>query len=267
MLRSLPGHPVRIWFPAPLRFRPPSEISMTAPVPTFTGLENVASHLRRSFDDIGSVVVERVLNRNENTKVASMDLSPEALRAFLPHAGAEPTSGLPDSANVPPMGQDEQREAMLAWLRQTFAANMEGKPSEKFKVGLWRPGREALVGSVRVAVSGIPAAPTPAAADHAAAKHSRTWELLMPNGERIVTSDPEVVEAHRRMLESNVRGMVVFTEQVATFLQLVALGAEIERRQLALEAKARKACGLPPDHDWLTPQRSNVLPFQGSPKP
>ena len=264
MLRSIPGHPVRIWLPTPLRFHPPSEISMTAPVPTFTGLENVARHLRHSFDDIGSVVVERVLNRNENTKVASMELSPEALRAFLPHAEAQPTSGLPEAANVPPMGQDEQREAMLAWLRQTFASNMEGKPTEKFKVGLWRPGREALVGSVRVRVSGIPSTEP---ADPAAATPARTWELLMPNGERIVTADPDIVEAHRRMLESSVRGMVVFTEQVGTFLHLVAQNAEIERRQLALEAKARWACGLPPDHDWLAPRRSNVLPFHGSPKP
>ena len=88
----------------------------------------------------------------------------------------------------------------------------------------------------------------------------------MPTGERIVTSDPDVVEAHRRMLESNVRGMVVFTEQVGTFLQLVAQGAEAERRQIALEARIRAVCGLPHDHDWLAPSRSNVLPFQGSPK-
>lgn len=267
MLRSIPSDPVRIWLLTPLRFHPPSEISMTTPAPTFTGLENVARHLRHSFDDIGSVVVERVLNRNENTKVASMELSPETLRAFLPHAEAEPTSGLPESANLPPMGKDEQREAMLAWLCQTFAANMEGKPTEKFKVGLWRPGREALVGSVRVTVSGIPSAPSPEPADPAAATPARTWELLMPNGERIVTADPEIVEAHRRMLESSVRGMVVFGEQVRTFLELMAQAAETDRRQAALEAKARIACGYPPDHDWLAPRRSNVLPFQGSPKP
>ena len=156
MLRSLPGHPVRIWLPTPLRFRPLSEISMTAPVPTFTGLENVASHLRNSFAEIGLVIVERVVNRNDNTKVASIELSPEALRAFLAGPGLEPASALPDGDHEALMRPEEQQEAMLAWLRHTFAANMEGKPSAKFKVGLWTPKREALVRSVRVAVSGAP---------------------------------------------------------------------------------------------------------------
>ena len=267
MLRSLTGQPVKKWLVDPVGCRTLQGNPMLTHTPTFNGLANVASHLRNSFAEIGLVIVERVVNRNDNTKVASIELSPEALRAFLPVPGAEPASALPDGANEQPACPEEQQEALLAWLRHTFAANMEGKPSEKFKVGLWRPGREALVGSVRVAVSGIPVAPTPAAADHAAATHTRTWELLMPNGERIVTSDPEVVEAHRRMLEFNVRGMVVFTEQVGTFLQLVAQSAETERRQVALEAKVRAVCGLPPDHDWLAPTRSNVLPFQGSPKP
>ena len=267
MLRSIPGHPVRIWLPTPLRFHTPSEISMTAPAPTFTGLENVASHLRRSFDDIASVVVERVVTRNDNTKVASIDLSPEALRAFLPTPGPDPTSGLPDRANGPLVGQSEQREAMLAWLRQTFAANMGGEPSVKFKVGLWKPKREALVGSVRVKVSGIATAPVPTVPDPATALPRRTWELLMPNGERIVTSDPDVVDAHRHLLEAHARGTVVFSQQVETFLKLVAQNAEIERRQIALEAKAKLLCGLPPDQDWPPPRRSNVLPFAGSPKP
>ncbi len=265
MLRSLAGQPAKKWLIGPVGCRPPPEISMLTSTPTFNGLANVASHLRNSFAEIGLVIVERVVNRNHNTKVAAIDLSPEALRAFLPEPGPEPASALPDGAHEPLMRPEEQQEAVLAWLRHTFAANMECKPSAKFKVGLWTPKREALVRSVRVAVSGLPNLPTSAAP--AAATPSRTWELLMPNGERIVTSDPDVVEAHRRMLEFNVRGMVVFTEQVGTFLQLVAQSAETERRQVALEAKVRAVCGLPPDHDWLAPKRSNVLPFQGSPKP
>ena len=267
MLRSLTGQPVKKWLVDPVGCRTPQGNPMLTRTPTFNGLANVASHLRNSFAEIGLVVVERVVNRNHNTKVAAIDLSPEALRAFLPCPGAEPASALPGGANEPPTCPEEQQEAMLAWLRHTFAANMEGKPSAKFKVGLWTPKREALVRSVRVAVSGVPILPTSATPAPSAATPSRTWELLMPNGERIVTSDPEVVEAHRRLLEANVRGMVMFTEQVGTFLQLVAQSAETERRQVALEAKARAVCGLPPDHDWLAPRRSNILPFQGSPKP
>ena len=267
MLRSLTGQPAKKWLIDPVGCGTPQEIPMLTSPPTFNGLASVASHLRNSFAEIGLVIVERVVNRNHNTKVAAIDLSPEALRAFLPAPGPEPASVLPGGAQEPLMRPEEQQEAMLAWLRHTFAANMEGKPTVKFKVGLWTPKREALVRSVRVAVSGLSNLPTSAAPALAAPTPSRTWELLMPNGERIVTSDPEVVEAHHRMLEFNVRGMVVFTEQVGTFLQLVAQSAETERRQVALEAKARAVCGLPPDHDWLAPRRSNILPFLGSPKP
>lgn len=234
---------------------------MFALAPTFTGLDNVASHFRRSFADIATVVVERVINRNENAKVASVDVSPEALAAFLSAREVEPTSGPPEGADGSPASRDEQREAVLAWLRHTFAANMRGEPSVKFKVGLWTSKREALVGSVRVMVSGLPPAvePTPP-------PPVQTWELLLPNGERIVTSDPDIVDAHRRMLESSVRGMVVYGEQVRAFLDILVQTEETERRQVELEAKVRLACGFPPDHDFHPRARSKVLPFQGAPK-
>lgn len=235
---------------------------MLPPAPTFLGLDAIASHLRRSFDDIAVVTVERVLNRNDNERVASVDLSPEALAAFLPARDAEPTPGSPERTNALQASQEDQREAVLAWLRHTFATNMLGKPSEKFKVGLWKPKREALVGSVRVLVSGMPPTPEPAPPPPA-----QIWELLLPNGERIVTSDPDIVDAHRRLLEASVRGMVVYGEQVQEFLEIVMRSDAIERRQLALEAKVRMACGFPPDHDFHPRERSNVLPFQGSPKP
>ncbi len=230
---------------------------MTTPTPTFTGLENVASHLRRSFDEIALVVVERVVNRNDNDKVASMDLSPEALRAFLPVVEAGPASGLPDDANEPPMGPDEQREAMLAWLRQTFAANMEGKPSVKFKVGLWRPKREALVGSVRVTVSGMPPAPPPAA---------RLFVLDMPEGEPLVTADLDLVEAHGQFLAMRDRALTQLHRVTLATLEVVVNASEMMTDSDRQTLKVNAVCGLPPDHDWLTPKRSNVIPFQGVPK-
>lgn len=234
---------------------------MTALIPTFAGLEAVASHLRRSFDEIATVVVERVIDRNTNLKVASIDLSPEALAAFLPHGGDEPASESPAAPGSALVGADAQQEAVLAWLRHTFAANMPSEPSVKFKVGLWTPKREKLVGSVRVRVTGLPPAPEPRPPTA-----RQTWELLLPNGDRVVTSDPEIVEAHRRILEVSVRGMVVYNEQLLTFHRLVEQSEEAERRQLALEEKVRLACGFPPDHDFHPGARSNVLPFHGSPK-
>ncbi len=232
---------------------------MTTPTPTFTGLENVASHLRRSFDEIALVVVERVVNRNDNTKVAAIDLSPEALRAFLPAPNPGPSSGLPDAANEPLMGQDEQREAMLAWLRQTFAANMEGKPSVKFKVGLWTPKREVLVGSARVTVSGLPSVPAPQAA-------VRVFVLDMPGGEPLVTADLDLVEAHGQFLAMRDRALSQLHWTTLRTLENVVAASEVMAGSDELTAKVNAVCGLPPDHDWLAPRRSNVIPFQGPPK-
>lgn len=234
---------------------------MTTLTPTFLGLDAIASHLRRSFDEIATVVVERVIDRNTNLRVASIDLSPEALAAFLPHEGEEPTSESPAGPGGALAGADAQREAVLAWLRHTFAANMPSEPSVKFKVGLWTPKREKLIGSVRVRVSGLPPAPEPQPP-----APRQTWELLLPNGDRVVTSDPEIVEAHRQILEVSLRGMVVYNEQLLTFHRLVEQSEEAERRQRALEAKVRLACGFLPDHDFHPGARNNVLPFHGSPK-
>jgi hypothetical protein len=234
---------------------------MSTPKPTFLGLDSIAGHLRRSFDEIAVVVVERVLNRNDNAKVANIDLSPGALAAFLPAPGAEPCSGSGEDAHRPLVNLEEQRQAVLAWLRHTFAANMRGEPAVKFKVGLWTAKREKLVGSVRVMVSGLPRAEEPAPPP------VRTWELLMPTGERIVTSDPDIVEAHRHLLEATVRSAVVFHEQATETLDILAQSMEVERRQVALGAKARLVLGLPPDHDFMPPERRNVLPFQNPPKP
>lgn len=259
MQRSAPLAPVRIWLSTPLRFHPPSEIPMSTPAPTFTGLENVAGHLRRSFDKIALVIVERVVNRNDNTKVAAIDLSPEALRAFLPLRGPEATSALPDSANEPPMGPDEQREAMLAWLRQTFAANMEGKPSVKFKVGLWTPKREVLVGSARVTVSGLPSVPAPQPA-------ARVFVLDMPGAEPLVTADLDLVEAHGQFLAMRDRALTQLHRTTLATLEVVVGASEAMAGSDELTAKVNAVCGLPPDYDWLAPRRSNVIPFQGPPK-
>lgn len=239
MLPSFTDPPAKNWLIDPLRFPAPQETPMLALVPTFTGLENVARHLRNAFNEIGTVVVERVLDRNHNARVAAIDLSPEALRAFLPVADADPTSALPGGVTEPLAGKDEQREALLAWLRWTFAANMRGEPNAKFKVGLWRPKREALVGSVRVDVSGVTPVPVPDA---------RVFVLPVPGGEPIVTSDPDLVEAHARMLALGARGLATFAGQAATTLQLLSDVAETNRRTAEILARVEAVCG-PPGRD------------------
>jgi hypothetical protein len=218
------------------------------PAPTFIGLGNVNRHLRESFDDVACIVVQRVINRNDNERVASMQLSPDALRPFLVAQESRPAGAVPSA--------DDLREAILAWLRHTFAVDMNGEPRRQYKVGLWRPKGDGLVGSARVTVAGLPPIPRDG-------PPAPTWELVMPNGERIVTNEPLVVAAYSEMLAFGMRSLVHLAEHAVVTMNLLAEAAETERRTQEIEARARAICELAPGDR----KPSNVLPFVDPAKP
>ena len=78
--------------------------------------------------------------------------------------------------------------------------------------------------------------------------------------------DLDLVEAHGQFLAMRDRALTQLHQTTLATLEVVVNANEMMSDADQRTLRVNAACGLPPDHDWLAPKRSNILRFQGSPK-
>lgn len=137
----------KIWLPATVPFGTLPESVVSDLV--IEGLQPLADVLEKHANELGYIVIQRVLDRHHGLPLARKNVDPRDLAEFLPpHNGSDFPA--PPTARV--LGQ-----AAVAWLRGALAEALGDGQESTFKVILWQPKGSGTQKSGRVTVSRLAA--------------------------------------------------------------------------------------------------------------